>query len=831
MKKLLDKRKAQQSKAPHVSMKDRELQKLKDLYTTFLETDAGFRNSDRQTHAAAVANLLVTSEETIRMADGSDIRVSGIVQRALDHGRKCMELNGGRTLDAAAVYKFGIHTYFTTWPKVLEVARNAFVAGEMKAVPMRPLTSDTQQTNQRLVTMHVRFMTQPLRRPNPGPPAAVSRSPLPAPPAPPPPGLQGEAAAAQRQKRPNSAAAKLLPREPTVPDAPYFPSSSSSRPYTLPAPRALCRAGGDGGATAEERQKEKRPAAPRALPAPVVSERQIFSETVGRQKFYDNPIINTVQMPNPMPYTIQQLWDSVQSGGLMYANTGDAGTVPFGVATWGAPDDSMRKWKEFTCTLLSLNTARQDKMLHLVPISAGTYNVVWAATKETSYDVTTRNWPTMFHGKFEDLVIRIPRREEETLRDPHKQLSDHQLMKACVQELHNVMEAAYGGYGPSILCAWISVGTAPVFTGSGVRMSEPKLIVVQQKMSTSLNDFVLNPISIRMMPVVANVVGMLKDVIFEYSVRRKMHFDGNLRNFMMTSAGRGDSLFRGINGMYAIDLDPVFFWDIPLASTEEKNEGWKCLYLWNMLFVTTMLRMFAPSEIFAAWKTHNMGVSSVASSSSDQSIRVTISENLTFIVNNEASTARSSPVKKMGCEWVLAACWTMHPSDPIGKWQPPASSNPGDLIKGMREVLQHWFIQWPLNEAKTLLLVIFGRVNYPFESETKRMDALQRFNGWYRGHVYNIVRTFVNASKQSDIDCARGKKVVSLLRDLMNADLANGRIPYPNVAPTPFSRCPDALQSINQYPAFAPGRTDAVRKMLGVDDVYAVAGVDLENWF
>lgn len=334
--------------------------------------------------------------------------------------------------------------------------------------------------------------------------------------------------------------------------------------------------------------------------------------------------------------------------------------------------------------------------LNLVLEGKGTYNSVWrlrrneAGTGPASATELSKFFPREVVDalKADSHVLRVPMPDEWESFDNVK------------QEMVNVCEAALHQFGPRIAAMWVGRRSHPVDRFSGREEAQFKLFMVLER-GRDVHKRLHHLTRIKAeRSIWMRYLKSLRRCIWRYSANRCIPLDGKLGNFVDTFPDKmtGNSDEGRVN---AIDMDGTYYRRVRRQSAEEGTldnpaspnmaQGWKLVWLYNILFVSCNLRMILDSTTyFNLWWNDLKGPISA----------VMIDARLlhgtpTASLDSEYMRARDFLVK---CLWKGTFKWSRIPDDP------PMEDTAEALAKTARDLVMHYFHDYPYKEAKRRLI-------------------------------------------------------------------------------------------------------------------------------
>lgn len=253
--------------------------------------------------------------------------------------------------------------------------------------------------------------------------------------------------------------------------------------------------------------------------------------------------------------------------------------------------------------------------LHLTKVGEGKYSQIFAPSNVLASDrpVDLTGWPSMLVRvdknkvrRPKNVVIRVPR-----LNSDDRTISDGSIAYAH-EEAVNICEAAFAGFGPSVLAAFFIPEPDPPLLDEAPRSAfrfftimKRQSVSLEQRMrsltgrtttrnscdSSSSSSSPMLCLSTRKPSGISQptmrYVTMLLDTVFEYSVRGVVFLDASRGNFMdEENVFRADvrpADLQAVERVNVIDLDPRFYRRLDGASPES-------VWLFNTALVLAHIR-------------------------------------------------------------------------------------------------------------------------------------------------------------------------------------------------------------------------------------------------
>ena len=305
--------------------------------------------------------------------------------------------------------------------------------------------------------------------------------------------------------------------------------------------------------------------------------------------------------------------------------------------------------------------------LKLLYVANGTYNIVYKASRESEKEM--HRFPPNIRHKLHEVVFRVPIDNDSVTVLP---------VSRTAKEIVNMIEAANGGFGPPVYAGIAQiVGNGVDAKVSAASEGKCKLYVISKNLNATLqNVFYSYTSSLPSHREQLNwIMNMLRDVVFAYSIRRMIHLDASLSNFMVSSAKTGGEPIAQVRNLYAIDLDPLLYRFVSVNSDDAENSSWRCIWLYNILFISCQIKAYATEQIFGKWLNQEVHMNG-------KSLRILIQE-MTMI--------------PMGpdCAWINEIIW----DGPVQDYQysdKDIMNTSIDTIKNeLKLICMHYFIKVP----------------------------------------------------------------------------------------------------------------------------------------
>lgn len=378
--------------------------------------------------------------------------------------------------------------------------------------------------------------------------------------------------------------------------------------------------------------------------------------------------------------------------------------------------------------LVKVGVSKQNRgPLKLRYLSNGVYNVVYSADSADASLIPPGINPRR-------VVFRVPIVEESDTGD------NALTVVTAARELANCLNAAEAGIGPPVLlgAAILRVERNP---SRGINdnqvVSACDLYTCSERLDTTLENLFhtqrleqlrwTDYIPSVHVPYITAIFSRTADLVFAYSVRRFIHLDASLANFMVQSDFTnvyGDSTdqyahkLKSITNVFAIDLDPKLF-----RLVGQGKGGYVCLWLYNILFLSAQLKANTPPAIFALWMKQPIGTTTLWNLIDH--VRHEVKLRLEMAVASSSSDLPTAT--DPDCHWVTQTRWR----GPIVPWNPRTVDLVHDpeieyLMIEMKQLVYHYFVNIPnrtIRQAATE-----GRIVPKQAVETMNFFSTRLFN-------------------------------------------------------------------------------------------------------
>ena len=342
------------------------------------------------------------------------------------------------------------------------------------------------------------------------------------------------------------------------------------------------------------------------------------------------------------------------------------------------------------------NWANAFASLNLVLEGKGTYNSVWRLKRNDAG--TGPASATELSKFFPQQVVDALVADSHVLRVPMP--DSWESFENVKQEMVNVCEAALHQFGPRIAAMWVGRRSHPVDRVSGREEAQFKLFMVLER-GRDVHKRLHHLTRIKAeRSIWLRYLKSLRRCIWRYSANRCLPLDGKLGNFVDTFPDKmtGNSDEGRVN---AIDMDGTYYRRVRRQTAEEGTldnpaspnmaQGWKLVWLYNILFASCNLRMILDNATyFNLWWNDLRGPISA----------VMTDARLLHGVPTGSRDAEYMRVRDflVKCLWSGAFKWSRIPDDP------PMEDTAEALAKTARDLVMHYFHDYPYREAKRRLI-------------------------------------------------------------------------------------------------------------------------------
>ncbi len=334
--------------------------------------------------------------------------------------------------------------------------------------------------------------------------------------------------------------------------------------------------------------------------------------------------------------------------------------------------------------------------MNLVLVGKGTYNSVWRlkrnedGTGAASAVELSKYFPREVVDNLvnDSCVFRMP--------NPGEWGSFEDVRK----EMVNLCEAALFQFGPKIAAMWVGRRSHPIDAFSGREEPQYKLFMVIERGYDVHKRLHYLTQTRAARPIWVRYLKSLRRCIWRYSANRCLPLDGKLGNFIDTfpeQLTRADAEGR----VNAIDMDGTYYRRVPRLTAEEGTadnpvspdmaQGWKLVWLYNILFVSCNLRMIIDTGTYFEvwWKDIEKPIAAVMHDARLLHIAPMGNRDAEYL------RAREFLVK---CLWKGTFRWSQIPDDP------PMGNTASELATTARDLVMHYFHDFPYKETKRRLI-------------------------------------------------------------------------------------------------------------------------------
>ena len=406
--------------------------------------------------------------------------------------------------------------------------------------------------------------------------------------------------------------------------------------------------------------------------------------------------------------------------------------------------------------------------LNLALVARGSYNSVWRLGRgpngvdPTPPDALRTLLPAnAIEGLVRDThVLRIPNADQWATYDE------------VMSEMLNVTEAALGRYGPNIAAMWVGRESTPVMPGTGHTRSRFKLFAILER-GTDVNTRITSMFQEQRHDIWTRYFQSLRRCVWRYSANRCLHLDGKLANLIDSFPSTGVSLASDASTIKAIDLASDFYRRIERLTAEESTsattatspemaQGWKLVWLYNILFVTCSLRIVLPVDVYHKvwWPPILKAVQSI--------LRECVSARSHSNKDAEYLRARAF---LMQCKWKGGFLMAAVPK------RPPDGDDPNALAETAFGMVRHYFHdQWYKEAVKRLVeparaVRLADRSNAPTSNRQalrqQRNQSWQWYNTVFRPRALPMIRFF--SDKMAYGDDQRALPMIQVMYDYASA--------------------------------------------------------------
>lgn len=417
---------------------------------------------------------------------------------------------------------------------------------------------------------------------------------------------------------------------------------------------------------------------------------------------------------------------------------------------------------------VAANWPEHFRALNLALVARGSYNSVWRlgrgpnGVNPAPPDALRALFPEdATEGLVRDThVLRIPNADQWATYDE------------VMSEMLNVTEAALGRYGPTIAAMWVGRESKTVMPGTGHTQGRFKLFAILER-GTDVNARITSMFQEQRHDIWTRYFQSLRRCVWRYSANRCLHLDGKLANLIDSFPSTGVSLATEGSTIKAIDLASDFYRRIQRLTPEESSsgttatspemaQGWKLVWLYNILFVTCSLRLVLPVDVYHKvwWPPILKAVQSI--------LRECVSERSHASRDAEYLRARAFLVQ---CKWKGGFLMSAVPK------KPPDGDDPNALAETAFGMVRHYFHdQWYKEAVKRLVeparaVRLADRSNAPASDRQalrqQRNQSWQWYNTVFRPRALPMIRFF--SEKMAYADDERALPMIQVMYDYANA--------------------------------------------------------------
>ena len=433
--------------------------------------------------------------------------------------------------------------------------------------------------------------------------------------------------------------------------------------------------------------------------------------------FNTHELNESIQIPsksfaNPSSEALKPL---LQNKKAVFANDGDLGEVDAANGDWNLA----ATWERWLLPFLDDSETSKEAHIQnkMENIGGGAANSVW----KPKLDAAPALFPPPIRDRLSEIVFRIPNtKNTSNAKNAYKTI--YRSKDSVHNEIINLCQAAHCGFGLPIHAA-VAIPRRPNNpAGSGrdrpaaeaedasdeqrtekrAEESEERfvLLVVMQRGAMTVAARFKHP-SFESDKYVPYLKSLLR-VVYSYSRLQKISLDAKLTNFVDILADNFQSV--PIDSVRAIDLDALFYRDAPVASNDDAHpETWLCSFVFNVLYVSTFLKVNAESKIglFQQWWNWDL-----------------FGTPLRAVVDSALDRISTSAIgRSTKCNWLKDLAWNQRSMD---AWFPstekrsfaqymPDTSESGLLVDHAKKLAYHYFLRstWEAGRDYVLRMVDF----------------------------------------------------------------------------------------------------------------------------
>jgi hypothetical protein len=435
----------------------------------------------------------------------------------------------------------------------------------------------------------------------------------------------------------------------------------------------------------------------------------------------------------------------------------------------------------------------EDGVEHMsvIKIGEGKYSQIFAPCNMLAADkaVDVTDWPPMLvrvdkNGvrRAKNVVIRVPR-----LNSDDRATNDGSMAHAH-EEAFNLCEAAYGGYGPSLLAVFFLPDPDPpsidepgrhafrlftVTTRQSASLEQRIRTSTMAALNSSVPRSLCTALSTELPPFTVRYLTMLFDTIFEYSSRGIVFLDASRGNFMDEEAAfrpapRPEEV-QAVVRVNVIDLDPRFYRRLHGAAPEG-------IWLLNVALVLAHMRRADIKRNFVH-KLMNMPLRG----------GMAVAEMISKVHKEQQHNAKSG--------WLFSIDWNEIPP----QWKPDLESEwKMSIGPQIQQIVGYYFFYADRDANGCAALEAFDKARYG-RNQPLIDSARSRFHLTYiMGGAMHTARHFLLATKDKTVT-----SLISALLLYIDAAALCKRAELPcNEAyakPTPLPRMHDPLGPVDAH--------------------------------
>jgi hypothetical protein len=428
--------------------------------------------------------------------------------------------------------------------------------------------------------------------------------------------------------------------------------------------------------------------------------------------------------------------------------------------------------------------------LNLTLVASGSYNSVWRLAR--SFNGTEPLVPEALRALFPKHVIEGLVQDTLVLRIPSQWSSYNDVLLETV----NMSEAVLGRYGPNIAAMWVGRESKQEMPGTGITQGRFKLFAILER-GTDVYTRILN-MTKQPHDIWERYFRSLRRCIWRFSANRCLHLDGKLANLIDTfpSDKQGNIVANfddKTSTIKAIDLDSDFYRRVErltqeestsatLATSPQMAQGWKLVWLYNILFVTCSIRIALPAEVYNKlwWPPIAKAVKSI--------LRECVSERSLPTKDAEYMRARSF---LMNCKWAGGVLMAKAAK------KPRIGNDPSALSETALSIVKYYFHDFWYKEAVKKLVEPARAVRLAKRNgadaaryEVLRQDRNQAwtwYNSTFRPRALPMIRFF--SDKMQDEE----HRALPMIQVLFDYSDASEEDLYPLTAGTRHPRKPTQI--------------------------------------